>query len=52
MFAVEAILFDSEGEIITVEFLAHDSKRLAEEYASWKNHSQPETSTRTSSMHV
>ncbi len=36
-FACEAINHAGEGEITIVEFLSHDSKLLAEEYAAWKN---------------
>ncbi len=36
-YACEAINSDGEGEITIVEFLSHDSRRLADEYAAFKN---------------
>ena len=36
-FACEAINYEGEGEITLVEFLSHDSRKLAEEYTTWKN---------------
>jgi len=36
-FVAQAIDDSNEGIIISVEFIAHDSKRLAEEYIAWKN---------------
>lgn len=54
-YACEAIDYDNEGIVIIVEFLAHDSRELAEEYAAWKNselYTQPATSATTVSTHV
>jgi hypothetical protein len=45
-YVAQAIDDTNEGVIVTVEFVAHDSKRLAEEYIQWKNssyQSQPST---------
>jgi hypothetical protein len=36
-FVAQAVDASNEGVIISVEFFAHDSKRLADEYARWKN---------------
>jgi len=36
-YACEAINYAGEGEVTIIEFLSHDSKQLAEEYAAWKN---------------
>ena len=36
-YACEAIDDNEEGIEIVVEFVAHDSRRLAEEYAAWMN---------------
>jgi len=35
--AVEIIHTDDEGKISFIHFVSHQSKRLAEEYADWKN---------------
>jgi len=45
-YVAQAIDDANEGVIVIVEFVAHDSKRLAEEYIQWKNssyQSQPST---------
>ena len=45
-FTAQAIDEANEGVIIAVEFVAHDSKKLAEEYVQWKNsshHTHPST---------